>query len=126
MDRVITIRLPAEQHEALKTQAHACQTSLNQFCIYLLQQPFNKSRVPKDKRYENGRPKVPQPKRYNCTACKDSGIMSLREVGRVPRLIRCPYCQPAETAQEFDARIMRESQENLRKIKESQQLKGTA
>jgi predicted HicB family RNase H-like nuclease len=44
--RVITVRLPKSVHEALKSEAHLHQTSMNQLCISKLLQLIDKDFVP--------------------------------------------------------------------------------
>jgi predicted HicB family RNase H-like nuclease len=39
-EKVITVRLPKSMLEALKHQAHEHETSLNKYCIELLQVPL--------------------------------------------------------------------------------------
>ena len=44
--RVITVRMPKSMHEALKTEAYAYQTSMNQLCISKLLQIVDGDLVP--------------------------------------------------------------------------------
>ena len=46
--RVITIRMPKSMHEALKTEAYAYQTSMNQLCISKLLQIVDGDLVPSE------------------------------------------------------------------------------
>ena len=50
--RVITIRLPASMHAALRDEAHAYETSMNKLCISKLLQIIDDSLVPAEK-YKN-------------------------------------------------------------------------
>jgi predicted HicB family RNase H-like nuclease len=45
---VITVRLPQSLHEALKDEAHAHRTSMNQLCISKLLQFIDGDFVPND------------------------------------------------------------------------------
>jgi predicted HicB family RNase H-like nuclease len=44
--RVITVRLPKSLHEALRTEAHEHQTSMNKLCISKLLQFIDSDKVP--------------------------------------------------------------------------------
>ncbi len=46
--RVITVRLPRSLHDALKTEAHEHETSMNKLCISKLLQFIDKRLVPTD------------------------------------------------------------------------------
>jgi len=46
--RVITIRLPRSMHDALKTEAHEHETSMNKLCISKLLQFIDNRLVPCD------------------------------------------------------------------------------
>ncbi len=46
--RVITVRLPQSLHDALRTEAHECRTSMNKLCISKLLQMVDGQLIPSD------------------------------------------------------------------------------
>ena len=46
--RVVTVRMSAEVHEALRAEAHERRTSLNKLCVTKLIQPIDATLVPSD------------------------------------------------------------------------------
>lgn len=48
--RMITVRLPASLHEALRAEAHSRHTSINKLCITKLLQVIDSTTVPEDGR----------------------------------------------------------------------------
>ncbi|WP_153555333.1 toxin-antitoxin system HicB family antitoxin [Roseimaritima sediminicola] len=58
--KMITVRLPKSQHEALKLEAGEHRTSINKLCISKLLLPIKEKHVPKEKGKVRGRKPGPQ------------------------------------------------------------------